>query len=76
VAALLSDAAFTVAGITHVEIHHDKANQASAGVPRKLGFEWLAEGETETARPAPADTGVEWRWRMARESWPSAQTRC
>src|SRR6185312_15596398 len=32
VARMLTDAAF-VPGITRVEIHHDKANQASAGVP-------------------------------------------
>ena len=50
-----------------MEIHHDKANRASAGVPRKLGLEWLAEFEDEPA--APADTGIEWRWRMAKDDW-------
>ena len=30
--------ALATAGIDHVEIHHDKANVASAGVPAKLGF--------------------------------------
>jgi hypothetical protein len=34
---MLTNAAFTVPEITQVEIHHDKANVASAGVPRSLG---------------------------------------
>ena len=38
VSELLTTAAFTVADIERVEIHHDKANDASAGVPRRLGF--------------------------------------
>lgn len=66
-AALATDAAFTVPGISHVEIHHDKANQASAGIPRKLGFEWLGEARDEPE--APRDIGVEWRWRMDRATW-------
>jgi ribosomal-protein-serine acetyltransferase len=66
-ARLLTDAAFTVPGITHVEIHHDKANQASGGVPRKLGFRWVAEVPDEAE--APAEIGIEWRWRMEKEAW-------
>ena len=63
----LAVAAFTLPGITHVEIHHDKANRASAGVPRKLGFEWLREDRDEPA--APGELGIEWRWRMDRGRW-------
>jgi ribosomal-protein-serine acetyltransferase len=66
-AQLLTDAAFTVPGITFVEIHHDKANRASAGAPRKLGFEWLGESPDEPE--APAEIGIECRWRMEKESW-------
>lgn len=66
-AGLLTDAAFAVRGISRVEIHHDKANQASAGVPRKLGFEWL--GEAPDAPEAPGDLGIEWRWRMQKDAW-------
>jgi RimJ/RimL family protein N-acetyltransferase len=63
----LTDAAFGLAGVARVEIHHDKANQASIGVPRKLRFEWLGESPDEPA--APADLGIECRWRMTRSAW-------
>ena len=66
-ARMLTDAAFAITGIGRVEIHHDKANQASAGVPRKLGFEWLGESTDEPE--APAELGIEWRWGMERQTW-------
>jgi ribosomal-protein-serine acetyltransferase len=37
VARVLTDAGLAVPGITRVEIHYDKANQASAGIPRGRG---------------------------------------
>jgi RimJ/RimL family protein N-acetyltransferase len=52
VSCLLTDAAFTVAGIERVEIHHDKANVASAGVPRRLGFTPSPKRRT-SGRPPP-----------------------
>jgi ribosomal-protein-serine acetyltransferase len=58
VAAALTGAAFAVPGITRVEIHHDKANQASAGIPRKLGFHWLGEAPDEPVAPAEAGNRV------------------
>lgn len=69
----LTEAAFGVPGITHVEIHHDKANVASAGVPRKLSYLWLGEGPNEPE--APGELGIEWQWRIDRARWqarPSA----
>ena len=66
-AGLLTGAAFSLPPITHVEIHHDKANLASAGVPRKLGYRWL--GESPDTPGAPLELGLEWRWRMDRASW-------
>lgn len=66
-AQLLTDAALTLPGITHVEIHHDKANVASAGVPRRLGFWLLVEVPDEMQ--APAESAVECQWRMDRERW-------
>jgi RimJ/RimL family protein N-acetyltransferase len=65
---MLTDAVFGLPGIVRVEIHHDKANVASAGVPRKLGFEWLGEWPDEPE--GPGELGIEWRWRMEREAWP------
>lgn len=67
---LLTDAAFSLPEITHVEIHTDKANLASAGVARRLGFELIAETPDEPA--APGEVGIECVWRMERARWTSA----
>ena len=74
-AAALTDAAFRVEGIDGVEIHHDRANVASAGVPRRLGFRFL--GETPGDPEAPGEEGVRWAWRMDRHAWsvPSGSQR-
>ncbi len=37
-ARLVTEAAFSVPGIDRVEIHHDRANEISGAIPRKLGF--------------------------------------
>lgn len=66
-AALLTTAAFTLPAISRVEIHHDRANEASAGVPRRLGFKLIDERRDEPT--APADTGIECIWRVEREAW-------
>ena len=64
---LLTCAAFALPEISFVEIHHDRANVASGGVPRKLGFELIAE---EPRQPeAPGEVGIECRWRMQRHGW-------
>ena len=68
VARLLTDAAFSVPGITHVEIHTDKANVASSAIARRLGFGFL--GETPVEPTAPSELGIECRWRMDRAAWP------
>lgn len=66
-AALLTDAAFAVPGITHVEIHHDKANRASAAVPRRLRYRFV--GEVAVEPEAPAEIGIECRWRQTKQEW-------
>lgn len=71
-AALLTGAALALPAIDHVEIHHDKANVASAGVPRKLGFELIREAPD--LPEAPAEFGVELQWRMDKQRW-AARTR-
>jgi RimJ/RimL family protein N-acetyltransferase len=63
----LTDAAFAHPGIDTVEIHHDEANAESAGVPKKLGFTLARKTQREPT--APAETGVEWQWTMAKRDW-------
>ena len=69
-ARLLTQAAFARADITHVEIHHDKANTASAGIPRKLGFELIREIADEPQ--APSSNGTSCEWQLTRERWDQA----
>ena len=63
----LCEIAFADPSIDHVEIHHDRANAASGGVPAKLGFELV--GEERRDPQAPAESGVENVWRLSRASW-------
>ena len=63
----LTSLAVSQPGITFVEIHHDRANVASAAVPRKLGFELFGEARVE--RRTPAESGVTLVWRMSRDHW-------
>ena len=60
VAGALTEAAFEIPGIDRVQIRHDKANTASAGIPRSLGFTWVGEDDVE--KMAPADSGVRVVW--------------
>jgi len=65
-AAALTDAALSLPGIDHVEIHHDQLNLASERVPAKLGYTHVdTRPETRFDR-APADSGVSKVWRIAR----------
>lgn len=66
-ARLLTDAAFMRSDITHVEIHHDKANEASAGIPRKLGFRLVREVQDDPE--APAEVGLSCEWQLTRDDW-------
>lgn len=66
-ARLLTDIAFTLPAIDYVEIHHDKANDASRGVPMRLGYEFLGEEPDECA--APAEVGIDCTWRVSRDVW-------
>ena len=57
-AAALVEAAFALPGTTHVEIHHDEANVASGGVPRRLGFTVVSRQKDTSRGGAPAESGV------------------
>ena len=59
--------AFDDPAVDHVEIHHDRANAASARIPAKLGFERV--GENPEAPEAPGEEGVEVVWRLTRDAW-------
>jgi RimJ/RimL family protein N-acetyltransferase/8-oxo-dGTP pyrophosphatase MutT (NUDIX family) len=67
----LTGAAFDIPSIDRVEIHHDKANTASAGVPRRLGFT-LAD-ETPDEVESPGGIGVECRWVITRSAWTQSR---
>lgn len=60
--ALLVDAARTVDGIDHVEIHHDLANVASSRPAERNGFRRIGETPDEIA--APAEVGIDVTWRL------------
>lgn len=66
-AAMLTDVALGLNGITFVEIHHDKANVRSARVPERLGYAFI--GETTDTVEAPGEVGVDCGWRMTRKMW-------
>jgi ribosomal-protein-serine acetyltransferase len=63
VAALVAEA-FSDPDVDAVEIRHDVANLASAGVARAAGF--TEHGTVARAAAAPADTGTDRRWRLER----------
>lgn len=67
----LTTAAFTVAEIERVEIHHDKANVASEGVPRRLGYTML--DESPDAVTSPGEVGIDCRWAITKQEWAAAQ---
>jgi ribosomal-protein-serine acetyltransferase len=73
VARLLCERAFADPAIDRVEVHHDRANVASGGVPAKLGFEHVSD----TPRPpqAPAEEGVERVWRLTRAAYEGPPAR-
>ena len=71
-AGALTTRAFEDPAIAFVEIHHDRANTASAGVPRKLGFELVAE--RPDAIEAPGEVGIDCCWRIARDDWKPEPT--
>ena len=65
----LTSAAFELDGIERVEIHHDKDNVASEGVPRSLGYTFT--GDVAAAVAAPSESGVQCVWSMTRTDWES-----
>ena len=56
----LTEAAFEMPGIDCVQIRHDKANAASEGIPRSLGFTRLGERTVKKVAPAWSGRLVVW----------------
>jgi len=66
----MTDAAFTyLADVELVEIHMDRANVASAGVPEKLGYRLVRNEPLE--RRALGHTGEGSVWEQRRDDWTS-----
>ena len=66
-ARLLTSAAFGIPEIDQVEIHHDKANVKSAGIPRGLGYRFVEEKQVEIR--SPGNTGIGCTWVVTRQEW-------
>lgn len=71
-AAGLTTAALTVAGVERVEIHHDRNNVRSEAIPKRLGFERV--GEQDDGIRAPAEAGISCIWAVDRGDWASHST--
>jgi RimJ/RimL family protein N-acetyltransferase len=70
----LTDTAFShLDWVERVEIHMDRANAASAAVPRKLGFTLVRE--EERPRVTPGQTGVGLIWSVERSAWADLRSR-
>jgi RimJ/RimL family protein N-acetyltransferase len=64
-AGALTEAAFALPRVDHVEIRHDVLNLASGRVPAKLGFSPVGT-LTEGSALAPGDSGTTQVWRFTR----------
>lgn len=65
--AALTTMALGLDDIDTVHVHVDEANEASAGVPSKLGFTRLRVDEREPQ--APGETGRQVVWTMDADAW-------
>ena len=69
-AAALTEAGLGTPGIDRIEIHHDRANEASSGIPAGLGFAKVAERADEVE--AAGESGVEVIWQMTAAAYPTS----
>lgn len=60
----LIQCAFSIDGVSFVEIHHDAANVASSRVPAKVGFTRVSQRPDEPS--APGEVGIDVTWRLRR----------
>lgn len=69
-AALATSVAFDIDGVTHTEIHHDRANEISGRIPRRLGYRHVDTVRRE--RETSAASGIAWHWRMTAAMFPDS----
>ncbi|MFI6645986.1 GNAT family N-acetyltransferase [Streptomyces sp. NPDC050504] len=60
---------FQMAGIDHLEIHHDAANPASGAVALRLGFTEIERTPVPEGPVAPGEVGIDVVWRMTVDQW-------
>ncbi len=70
-AGALTEHAFSGPDIDRVEIRHDRANVASEGIPRRLGYTLV--GEEPSVVATPEQSGVHLIWRVTRDEWTARQ---
>jgi RimJ/RimL family protein N-acetyltransferase len=68
-AAALVRQGFQLAGVDHIEVHHDAANPASGAVARRLGFAEAERVPAAEGPAAPSDVGIDVIWRMTADRW-------
>ena len=69
--ALITEA-FTLPGITRVEIRHDELNTASGGIPRKLGFTFVrSEPGTDSRLDGTEPTDLVWELTRPEQAEPA-----
>ena len=66
-ARVLTTIALELRGVRSVEIHHDKANEISRRIPRRLGYRFV--GEVADHVSAPGEIGIDCTWRAGKEAW-------
>ena len=67
----MTDHGFARPDIDRIEIRHDRANLASEGVPRRLGYSLV--GEEPGVVATPEQSGVHLVWRITRDDWVAQQ---
>lgn len=60
---------FQMAGIDHLEIHHDAANAASGAVALRSGFTEVERTRAPEGPVAPGEVGIDVVWRMTAAHW-------
>lgn len=63
----LTTVAFEASDTERVEIHHDRANVRSAGVPRSLGFR--RGSDRPDGVESPGEDGIDCTWWIDRAAW-------